>query len=323
MSRRFDAMASAKIFSGKPEEIPKNLSLIKYPALVSLKYDGWRMFEYNGEVRNRSLKPPKNLHVQEKFRELFQVAADLGIKGLDGEAVAGDPYDLNCMQHCTSAFGAIHTVSDFAWYVFDCYQYADRPFHLRLEQATNAVEQLRGKGFDWVKPVEHRMVHNETELFLYYDEIITRGGEGVMGRDPNSPYKFGRSTMRESWLWALKPYVDDEAIIIGFDEMLENRNEATVNERGYTARAGLAENMVGKGTLGRFLCRSEKFQETFHVGMGVGLTFELRDKIWANPEAYMGRLLKYKYQEVGVVDRPRQPKFMGFRDPADMAPGGV
>jgi ATP dependent DNA ligase-like protein/DNA ligase-like protein len=312
MTRRFDAMASAKIFSGKPEEIPKNLSMIRYPALASLKYDGWRMFEHDGEVRLRSLKPPKNLNTQKVMRELFAASASIGVRGLDGEALPGDPWDPNAMQACTSAFNAHHTVTPFGFYVFDCFQNPNAPFVERLKYAHDAVERLREMGFDWVHPVEHMLVHNEAELFAYYDEIIAKGGEGVMGRDPRGPYKYGRSTMRESWLWALKPYVDDYAVIIGYEEMLENQNELTVNERGYAARAGFKENMVPKGTLGKFICQSPNFPKTFGVGMGVGLDFALRDRVWADRPGYLGDIIKYKYQLIGVKERPRQPKFMGL-----------
>jgi DNA ligase-1 len=319
MRQRFDAMASAKIFSGKPEEVPKNLALIKYPALVSIKYDGWRMFEFGGEVKLRSLKPPKNAWTQKVMRELFREAASLGVKGLDGEAIPGNPYDHNAMQACTSAFNCNYREIPFGFYVFDCYQYGDKPFADRLRYAADAVAALQNRG--WlreqgapvhVEAVEHSLVQNETELFIYYDEIILRGLEGVMGRDPRGPYKYGRSTMKESWLWALKPYVDDYAVITGYEEMLENQNELTTNERGYASRQGLKEFLVPKGTLGKFICRSPKFEKPFGVGMGVGLTFALRDEIWANRPAYLGGFMKYKYQEVGGKERPRQPKFMGL-----------
>lgn len=316
---RFDAMASAKIFSGKPEDTPKNLALIKYPALVSIKYDGWRMFEYAGEVRLRSLKPPKNTWTQKVMRELFASASALGVKGLDGEAIPGDPFDPNAMQACTSAFNCNYREIPFGFFVFDSYQYPDRPFSERLKYATEAVHKLRDAGWNENSPVniqavEHHLISNEIELFDYYDSIIEQGLEGVMGRLPSAPYKYGRSTMREAWLWALKPYMDDWAVIVGFEEMLENQNELTTNERGYASRQGLKENMVPKGTLGKFICKSLKFGETFGVGMGVGLTFDLRDKVWANRPAYLGGFLKYKYQEIGMKERPRQPKFMGLPD---------
>jgi DNA ligase-1 len=319
VSGKFDAMASAKIFSGRPEETPKNLALIKYPALVSLKYDGWRMFDLNGEVKLRSLKSPKNADTQRRMRELFVAARGMGYEGLDGEALPGDPWDPNAMQACTSAFNCNFREAPFGFYVFDSFQHPDWPFLDRLGRACEAVARLREQGFDWIHPVEHTFVNNQEELFTYYDDIIAKGGEGVMGRLPLGQYKFGRSTMKESLLWALKPYVDDEATIIGFEEMLENQNELTTNERGYAHRQGLKENLVPKGTLGKFICRSEKFPETFGVGMGIGLTFELRQRIWDNPEAYLGRVIKYKYQEIGVKERPRQPKFMGFRAQEDVA----
>lgn len=316
---RFDAMAAAKIFSGKPENTPKNLALVQYPALVSLKYDGWRFFELNGELRLRSLKPPANLHTRKVMKEVFSAAASFGNSGLDGEACASDIWNPNCMQACTSAFGSIMGEPKFTFNVFDSHQHPEDPFSERLKWALEAVDKLQNIGFDFVQPVEHRLVHNQEELFVYYDEIVARGGEGVMGRLPGGRYKYGRSTMRESLLWALKPYVDDEAQIIGFVEMLENQNELTTNERGYASRQGLKENMVPKGTLGKFICRSPKFKETFSVGMGVGLTEALRQEIWDHQASYLDRWIKYKYQEIGVVDRPRQPKFMGFRAIEDMA----
>ncbi len=302
---KFDAMASAKVFAGKPEETQKNLALLEKHlakgALVSIKYDGWRMFEYNGEVRCRSMKPPKNRHTQKLMAALFEAAAQLGFKGLDGEALVGDPYDMNCMQNCSSAFNSYEGEPDFTFYIFDCYQYGDQPFDQRLMRACNAVGELQEE-FPWVKLIDHTVVSSMDEVMAILDAEVAKGGEGIMGRSIDGKYKMGRSTMAQGWLWALKPYVDDEAEIIGFDEMLENQNELTTNERGYASRTGHKENMVPKGTLGRFRCRSKKFGETFSVGMGVGLTFALRDEVWTNQEAYLGRVIKYKYQAVGVKD---------------------
>lgn len=323
MSSKFDAMASAKIFSGKVEETPKNLAMIKYPALASLKYDGWRMFDLNGDVKLRSLKRPKNVWVQTQMREMFAEARGMGYEGLDGEALPGDPWHPNAMQACTSAFNCNYRESPFGFYVFDSFQHPDRIFSERLKYATEAVHALRDKG--WmdeapidIQPVEHVLVWNQEELFKFYDDIILKGGEGVMGRLPLAPYKFGRSTMKESWLWALKPYMDDWAVIVDFVEMMENQNELTYNERGYAQRKGGQDGLVPKGTLGKFICRSLKFSETFGVGMGVGLDFGLRAKVWANRPAYLGGFLKYKYQEIGVKERPRQPKYMALPDVSEI-----
>jgi DNA ligase-1 len=260
------------------------------------------------------------------MKELFKASTSIGVRGLDGEAIPGDPYNHNAMQACTSAFNCNFREAPFGFFVFDSYQYADQPFSERLKYATEAAHKLRDMGWKDdapvnIQPVEHVLVTNQEELFAYYDGIIARGLEGVMGRHPDAPYKYGRSTMRESWLWALKPYVDSEAEIIGFEEMLENQNEQTVNERGYSSRQGLKENMVPKGMLGKFVCRDEvNFPgKVFKVGMGVGLTHALRQYVWDHKEEFLGEFIKYKYQAVGVLDLPRQPKYMGFRDKRDMA----
>lgn len=318
MSRKFDAMASAKVFSGKPEETPKNLALIQYPALCSIKYDGWRMFEYNGEVRCRSMKPPKNRPTQRKFKLLFEAARDHGYKGLDGEAIVGDILHHNAMQNSSSVFNSYDKDEEFTFLVFDSYQNPEAPFEERLAWAHEAVDKLKPE-FPWLHPVEHRLLLDQQQVMQFLEEVEGWGGEGIMGRSLEGKYKMGRSTMRQSWLWALKPYADAEAEIIGFEEELENQNEAELDERGYTKRSGHKENMVPKGRLGKFVCRSPEFNETFSVGAGIGLTHALRQKVWDNQDQYLGRTLKYKYQAVGVKDRPRQPKFMGFRAKEDMA----
>lgn len=319
MTTKFDAMASAKVFAGTPEQTAKNLELIKFPALCSIKYDGWRMFEYNGEVRCRSMKPPKNKNVQRQMAELFRAAADIGMKGLDGEALVGDEWDMNCMQNSSSMFNSYDVVGDFTFHVFDSYQFRDEPFANRLLSVNDAVQRLQPE-FPWLRFVQHTKITDHEDLAAELDDVVSRGGEGIMGRSLDGKYKMGRSTMKEGWLWALKPYMDDEAKIVGFEEELENQNEQTVNERGYSSRSGHKENLVPKGRLGKFICESSKFPGvTFGVGAGIGLTHALRQEVWDNRDSYLGRYLTYKYQAVGVKDRPRQPKFMGFRAAEDMS----
>lgn len=318
MTRKFDAMASAKIYSGKPEQTEINLAMIKFPVLCSIKYDGWRMFEYNGEVRCRSMKPPKNRPTQKKMAGLFQAMRYIGFRGADGEALVGDPMHMNAMQFSSSMFNSYDNDEPFNFFMFDSYQYPEKPFEWRLEYVQKTVETLRPE-FPWLRFVDHKLIYNLDDLMEYLAEVEADGGEGVMGRSLDGRYKMGRSTMKEGWLWALKPYADAEAKIIGFAEELENQNEQTTDERGYSKRSGHSENLVPKGRLGKFICESPDFPESFSIGAGIGLTHELRQHVWDNRRDYLGRIVKYKYQAVGVKERPRQPKFMGFRAVEDMA----
>jgi DNA ligase-1 len=322
MTRKFAPLCSAKVFAKDKATTDKHIAMLKFPALVSIKWDGWRMFEYGGRALCRSMDPPKNLHVQKTLAEMFRDMKErTGLVGLDGEAIGGsDRFARNGMQLSTSAFGSVNKVMDFTFNAFDSSQFADKPFTERLDMVANAVDRMRG---DW--PFLYFTEHHEApdlERTMNYLSYVTDelGAEGIMGRRPDGVYKMGRSTMKDGILWALKPYEDGECVIEELHEMMENQNEATINSRGNTQRSGHQANMVPKGTFGRAVCRdTSRWEKTFNIGMGPGLNDELRKYIWEHKDEFIGATLKYKFQAIGCVDRPRQPKWMGIRPAEDMA----
>ena len=60
-----------------------------------------------------------------------------------------------------------------------------------------------------------------------------------------------------------------------------------------------------------------------HTGVefsiGSGFTEEQRREIWNKKVELIGSIVKYKYFEVGVKDKPRFPIFLAFRDKKDMS----
>ena len=60
-----------------------------------------------------------------------------------------------------------------------------------------------------------------------------------------------------------------------------------------------------------------------HTGVefsiGSGFTEEQRREIWNKQVELIGSIVKYKYFEVGVKDKPRFPIFLGFRDKRDIS----
>jgi DNA ligase-1 len=137
-------------------------------------------------------------------------------------------------------------------------------------------------------------------------------------------YKQGRSTAKEGILLKLKPFEDSEAIITGFEELQHNENEQFTSELGYSKRSSQQAGLVGGNTLGKFLVTGTQEEHfggvEFKVGSGLGLTQALRQEIWDNREKYLGKLIKFKYQKIGSIDKPRIPIFLGFRDASDMSP---
>jgi DNA ligase-1 len=183
---------------------------------------------------------------------------------------------------------------------------------VELEAAIKAVDDKH------IRFVPITQINSYDELLVYEDEQLANGFEGVMIRDPNGPYKCGRSTEREGWLLKLKRFEDSEAEIIGFEELMHNNNVATIDELGHTKRSSAKAGKAPAGTLGKFKVRDVKSGVDFSCGTGVGLTQAKRQEIWDNRSKYMGKIIKYKSQTVGVKDAPRVPVYLGFRDPIDM-----
>jgi len=161
-------------------------------------------------------------------------------------------------------------------------------------------------------------MNNPEELQNFVDACLDSGYEGVMVRDPNGPYKCGRSTVKEGYLLKIKPFEDGEGKIIGFEEQMENTNVATVNAFGHTERSSHKANKLPKDTLGKFVVKRLTDGLVFRVGTGRGLTNILRKEIWDNQKKYLGRIIKYKHQALGAKDAPRIAIYLGFRDVRDM-----
>lgn len=133
-----------------------------------------------------------------------------------------------------------------------------------------------------------------------------------MARDPIGPYKCGRATEKEGFLLKLKPWKDAEAIIIGYDELERNLNEAKTNALGRTERSTSKEGKVAGGTLGAIQVRDLTSGQEFSIGGG--FTAADRDLLWAQKETLVGRIVTYKSVTIGVVDAPRFPVFQRFRE---------
>ena len=166
--------------------------------------------------------------------------------------------------------------------------------------------------------IKQKTLYSPEDVIQYTNWCIEQGYEGAMIRSTDGVYKERRCTLRELNIFKRKPVADDEAEILAFEQQFENQNESFTNELGNSTRSSHKENMVGKRTLGAFIVKSKKWDDTFRIGTGEGLTEELRNEIWQNKETYLGRIITYKYQEYGSINAPRQPIMKGFREKSDL-----
>lgn len=297
-------MLAAKL---KPEQ---DLEDLPYPLYASPKIDGIRALIVQGRFLSRTLKEIPSAYVQQTvgFHNLPN--------GLDGELGVGELTHPNLMQRSMSGIMSQVGSTDFTFNVFDLWTNPRQPYWRRWEQV-QSIHRSLAQHCPQLKVVEQTYVTTPEELREYENCQLRAGYEGVVCRTPTSPYKFGRSTLRESYLVKLKRYTDGEARIVDFEELLHNANEATRDERGYAKRTTHASGKIPAGTLGALLC--EDLETGGIVRLGTGFTAAERDHIWANRARYVGLCVTYKHFSVtGVKDARRQPVFKCFRDIADI-----
>lgn len=284
---------------------------VVFPVYASPKIDGIRCLIRNGEAVSRALKPIPNRYI----RKCLELHADR-LNGFDGELTVGDGFNSS-----TSSIMSHGGEPDFTYHVFDIegiLTYQHRLRELRLKTAETAVKPMP----PFVKRLKQSLIISRGDLQNYYSECLEQGHEGVIVRSVDGEYKYGRSTIKQGIMLKLKPFDDSEAMIVGFKELMHNDNEKTTSEIGLSKRSSKQEGKRGANTLGKFVVvglQDGHFKDVeFKIGTGQGLTQELRKHIWQRQEYYTGKIVKFKYQKIGSIDKPRIPIFLGFRDRRDM-----
>lgn len=281
----------------------ENLSDLRYPVLASAKLDGVRGLVVNGKLLSRSLKPIPNKHVNNLY----------GLdryNGLDGELVYGNPTDKDVYRKTVSAVMKQSGEPQVTFYVFDFID-IDEPYKARQK----AIYSLC-KGTPPVLP--QYVIEDEKQLLKVETEMLESGYEGLILRDPNGRYKFGRSTVKEGLLLKLKRFTDSEALLLDVEEEMENTNVAKKNELGRTERSSAKAGLVGKDRAGTLVARDIETGVEFRVG--TGLNDEDKAWFWKHKKKLIeeGFIFKYKSFLVGVKDLPRFPVYLGPREKWDL-----
>lgn len=280
-----------------------SLDKIQFPVLATPKLDGIRCLVLRGEPVSRSLKPIPNEYVRHVLKQWSHV-----IEKFDGELVVPEKR----FNEISSAIMSRDGRPDFRYKVFDIVM--DLHYTGRIDWLKHMYNNYELPGI--VEPLFPRMIMNKEELEAYEELCIAEGHEGVMIRHPYGPYKYGRSTTKEGWLLKIKRFEDSEAVIVGFEELQRNNNPEFTGELGQAKHSSCQYGMVAGGTLGALVVKDLKTGVMFNIG--TGLNDDIRETIWYLRDKYLGRIIKYKYQPHGSVDKPRSPVFLGFRHEDDL-----
>jgi len=285
------------------EAVYEAMSKLKYPVIATLKLDGIRGLRLNGTLLSRRLKPIPNKFISSRSLlmpggfdvELFRP----GMEYNDIQSI------VMSQEHDGSYLISFHVLD---WFI------PSRPY-LGYEQRLDEIDMYHFGFPERCSLVMPSVTYcdNADQLLAFEKQCIEDHGEGICFRLPNSPYKCGRSTLKEQYLVKLSRFSREEAVIVGFKEQMENGNPDKRCGTGKMNRSTCSALQYGKGTLGAFIVRNDKGQE-FPIGTGVGLTDKLRLNIWQNQDKYLGRTLTYKTKAHGTKLLPRQPIMVGWRN---------
>lgn len=275
--------------------------VVEQPAhrYVSEKIDGVRVIFFDGTAYSRSLKPLPNSRLQ-----LFARKHRKALEGCDGELVSGNLYARDVLQNSVSVAMSIFSDDPFRIYLFDRY-IQHTPWYKRFSTLLNA--DLPSEAL--VLP--HYEVHSEDDINKFEQNVLARGGEGVMVRDAEGLYKFGRSGVRQPQLQKVKRFKDTEVEIIGYAPLEHNDNEAEINELGYTSRSSSKE---GKVTLEKLGSLHVRLPNNVSFWVGSGFTERQRDFFWNVRDDLLGQKATIKYFRESVDGVPLLPVFVAIRN---------
>ncbi len=288
-------------------EAIKDLKSLPYPLGATYKADGIRALKINGSMKSRTMKPIRNCKINDILSEVLP-------EGADGEIVVGEGFS-ETSSSVMSNIGSGLFKEPFTFYWFDWVQDLKEPYSSRMVRIKDYMTTVSSHPQLTIIPLIPIIVNNQKELEAFEQDALSKNFEGVIVRRLDSPYKCGRSTLKQAYLLKLKRFEDDEGQIIDFEELMHNENDAFKDERGYTKRSSCKEHLTSGNTVVAFVIKTK---EGLEFKLGTGFTADQRLTFWKNRKDLLNKFVKYKYFPVGIKDLPRHPVFLGFRDPDDM-----
>lgn len=277
---------------------PFRLEDVQYPCFASFKLDGWRAWPFGPEFMSRNFKTIANRDLQRRFRSILESSP-----AWDGELCAGEPGDAEVYTRTSKILNAHERdASSVRWFVFDDFSVPYEPYYKRLERIRDIHPQ--------VVKLDQAICNHPDDVRELELRALEQCYEGLCLRHPEGRYKYGRSTFREQYLLKVKRFLDGEAIVIGFNELHHNANEAKINSLGFVERSSSLDGQVPMGILGSLQVR----MGTLEFRVGTGFKLADRQEIWRDRDRYLGARCSIRYSaEVKADGLPRQPRWKGWR----------
>lgn len=312
----------------KPQLAPNqqpNLEDLNYPLLVSYKMDGIRCIIKEGKILSRSLKPIQNKQLKEKLEPLRKYSEVNGLI-IDGEIFSPNLTFQEIVsfvmtqdfedKKSVKKFGKVMEIPDhLKFYCFDCITNNDYEvsFKDRFINSGLVVDQ-----FPLIAElIEHKLVNNKSEVEEYFNKALNNGYEGLIIRNPESKYKYGRGSLKEGIIFKFKPFVSIDSLITGVVQATEvdPNAEKTINElgRSVTSKKKSDRCLIEKAS-GFYVDYKGK-----QLKVPLKMTDEEKEYVWKNQNEFIGKYLEYEFMEIGMKEGglPRIPKMIRVREDKD------
>lgn len=134
------------------------------------------------------------------------------------------------------------------------------------------------------------------DIKLLFQDIIDRGGEGLMRKRLDGIYKLCDGSKRSSDIQKLKKILTLDGVVMGYEY-----------GKGKYNKDKIAKLVMGQYKDGKLVERA-----SFD-----GFTQEMIEDITQNPDKYIGRVVEIKCNEILKSGKLRHPKFYRWRDDKD------
>lgn len=269
---------------------------IKYPALISPKFDGSRMIAHYSPKEKRFILLSRTgnefvhlNHIREDLKKITFLVKNPNW-WFDGEVYSPDitfeEIQSICRKSLDLATTDIKNQNKIKYYVFDLFDQKDPsiPYRERLTILIDLFKKHK-KELSHLVLVPQKVVYNEKQTMDFHKKMVAQNEEGSVIRNLDAPYELGK---RSAHVQKIKDFITEEYPIIGFKEG-KGKNKGTVIFRVRT-KEGKPFDVVPEGS------------------------YEQR-KVWFKEgNKLIGKMLTVKYKELTAQGIPRFPIGIAIRD---------
>jgi len=292
-----------------------NLDAIKYPIFSSHKLDGIRcIFHPELGMVSRSLKKIQNPKIQKKFFQLSKFSRENKCF-LDGELYCHRMTFQEITSIVMTKNNPPDVPNDFKFHMFDMIT----PFAYSMENSflsrLKVLYGISNNYEDLIHMVEQETLNDKRAVENMFNRVLDEGYEGLILKEINGRYKFGRGTIKEGLIYKVKPWKTFDATILDVIQatVVDPNAEKKINELGRSVTSKKKDDRILIPMASAFLCEYNDNP----IKPVIAMTDNEKAEIWRNRHNYIGRNIEYKAMMIGAKDVPRHPVMKRFRTDKD------